>query len=414
MKFGLRGIRTLLAAVGDPQRDFQCIHVAGTNGKGSTSSMLAAVFTAAGYRTGLYTSPHLVSFTERIRIDGESIARRDVVRLTNLIERQVRRQKATYFEAVTAIAFKYFSEQRVDIGIIETGLGGRLDATNVVRPLVSVITTISLEHTAILGNSVESIAYEKAGIIKQSVPCVTGIRAAGPLAVVRRQAQKRGSQLLHGKSVKLKVRESSLKGFEVDVRVGQTSYRKLAVSLPGDHQLLNLRLVLRTLESLRRQGVCNIAEDHIRKGLAHVEALSGLQGRMSVFHRHPLVIGDVAHNPDSTKRLVGALKKIGIRNVFLVFGVVQDKDYLQMVRFLKQITRAVIVTEPRTPRARRVTDLSAAFSNQGVRVVAATATVRQAVTKALDRRGKKIPILITGSHYVLGEAMTVLRSREFT
>ncbi len=414
MKFGLRGIRTLLASLGNPHRDFKSVHVAGTNGKGSTSSMLAAVFTAAGYRTGLYTSPHLVSFTERIRINGKPIPRRDVARLTKLVKNQVQRQKATYFEAVTAIAFKYFSEQKVDIAIIETGLGGRLDATNVIRPLVSVITNISLEHTAILGNSLESIAYEKAGIIKRSIPCVTGIDAEKPLAVVRRQSRKQNAQLFHAHSVKVKVLKSGLEGLEVNARDVQASYQRLRVSLAGEHQVMNLRIVLCTLCVIQRLGSYRIEEEHIRNGLADIASFSGLEGRMSVLHRDPLVIGDVAHNPDSTRRLVAALEKVGIRNVFLVFGVVQDKDYHQMVRFLTPITRAVIVTEARTTRARRAADLSAEFSHQGIRVVEATRRVRQAVATALARRGKNVPILITGSHYVLGEAIPFLRSREFT
>ncbi len=414
MKFGLHGIRTLLAAIGNPQKDFKSIHVAGTNGKGSTSSMLAAIFTAAGYRTGLYTSPHLVSFTERIRINGKAISRSDVARLTNLIRRQVRKQQATYFEAVTAIAFKYFSEQNVDIAIIETGLGGRLDATNVVRPLVSVITNISLEHTAILGKTLESIAREKAGIIKHSVPCVTGIEESKPLAVVRRQARKRNAQLFRSLSVNVRVLHSSLYGLEVDARSGHAHYRRLRLSLAGDHQTMNLRVALRTIGVVQKLGLYTIAEDHIRRGLANIEALSGLRGRLSVFQRYPLVLGDVAHNPDSTHRLVDALKKVGVRNVFLVFGVVQDKDYHQMVRFLGPITRAAIVTEARTTRARRAADLSAEFTNQGIPVVEATKSVRRAVALALKRSMKNVPVLITGSHYVLGEAIPILRSRKFT
>lgn len=414
MKFGLQGIRTLLATIGNPERDFTGIHVAGTNGKGSTASMLAAIFTAAGYKTGLYTSPHLVSFTERIRINGRPISRKDVVRLTNLIRRQVSRQKATYFEAVTAMAFKYFADSNVDIAIIETGLGGRLDATNVLRPLVSIITNISLEHTAILGDTVESIAHEKAGIIKRSVPCITGIAEAMPLRVVRVIAKERHAPLFKAGEVTVKITKSTLERLVVNAKVGDTAYRHLKVSLAGSHQVKNLQGVLRALDIIATQGVYTIEEHHIRKGLDNIEALSGLTGRLAVLHKRPLVIGDVAHNPDSIRRLVDALRELGIRNVFLVFGVVQDKDYRQMVSFLKPITRATILTKAKTDRARGTTDLVAEFSRQGIHVAGTARSVAQATAFALVHTTKRLPILITGSHYVLGEAISFLRSRKIT
>ena len=414
MKLGLHGIRTLLATLGNPHRNFPSIHVAGTNGKGSTSSMLAAVFTAAGYRTGLYTSPHLVSFTERIRIDGKPIPRKDVARLTNLIKRQVKRQKATYFEAVTAIAFKYFSDSKVDIAIVETGLGGRLDATNVLRPLVSIITNVSLEHTAILGNTLESIAYEKAGIIKRAIPCVTGIVESKPLAVVRRRARAMEAPLINARTVDIRVIKSTLDGFVVNAKGRLASYHRLRVSLAGNYQIRNLRAVLCALEVICLGGGYSIELRHIREGLGNVESLSGLRGRLNVLHRRPLIIGDVAHNPDSTRRLVQALEELKIRNVFLVFGVVQDKDYSRMVRFLKPVTQSAILTKARTERSRATADLSAEFARQRIHVSDVTRSVARALDRAIGMRKQGLPILIAGSHYVLGEAFTYLRSRKFT
>ena len=184
MKFGLQGIRTLLTSLDHPEKQFSSIHIAGTNGKGSTASMIAAIFTAAGYKTGLYTSPHLVSFNERIRINGKAISSQAVARLATAIHPEVKRNNCTFFEAVTAMAFKYFAESKVDIAVVETGLGGRLDATNILQPLVSVITTIGLEHTQILGASLEKIAFEKGGIIKKGVPCVTGVKSQKAVRVL--------------------------------------------------------------------------------------------------------------------------------------------------------------------------------------------------------------------------------------
>jgi dihydrofolate synthase / folylpolyglutamate synthase len=414
MKFGLKGIEQLLSSIGNPHENFPSIHVAGTNGKGSTSSMLAAIFTAAGYKTGLYTSPHLVSFTERIRIDGKPIPPNDVIRLTNLIKKQVRRQKATYFEAVTALAFKYFSDREVDIAIIETGLGGRLDATNVLRPLVSVITNVSLEHTEILGKSLKKIAWEKAGIIKPGVPCITGISSAAPLKVVRQRARNERAPLHTMRGVHLEIRKSTLDGLMVNARIRSFEYRNLTVSLAGEHQAMNVRIVLQTMAVLRKQRKYQIEDRHVRRGLKNIQTLAGLQARLSVLHRHPTIIGDVAHNPDSIQRLVDSLRALNIRNVFLVFGVVKDKDYKRMIRLLKPIARYVILTKARTERARPIADLTLESLHQHMNIVGTEQTVRKAVLSALAVSPRRIPLLITGSHYIVGEALSFLRSRKFT
>ena len=414
MKFGLKGIRSLLSSIGNPHKNFPTIHVAGTNGKGSTSSMLAAVFTAAGYRTGLYTSPHLVSFTERIRINGRPIPRKDVIRVTNLIKKQVNKQKATYFEAVTAIAFKYFSDAKVDIAIIETGLGGRLDATNVLQPLVSVITNVSLEHTEILGKTIRKIAREKAGIIKTGVPCVTGIDSSIPLTVLHRRAAKLKAPLYTTRAITIKIRQSSLDGLLVDAKVGNWQFRNLLVSLAGQHQAKNVKVVLRTLAVIVANETFRIEERHIRSGLKNIQRLAGLEARLSVIHRHPLIIGDVAHNPDSIKKLVESLRGLGIRNVFLVFGVVRDKDHSRMIHFLKPITRYAILTKARTERARSVKDLALEFGRQKINVIGTEQKVSKAISSAIAASTPHVPILITGSHFTVGEALSYLRSRKFT
>jgi dihydrofolate synthase/folylpolyglutamate synthase len=414
MKFGLHGIRSLLDSIGNPHRDLACIHVAGTNGKGSTSSMLAAVFTAAGYKTGLYTSPHLVSFTERIRIDGKPISGNAVTRLTNLIKRQVRKQQSTFFEAVTAMAFKHFSEEHIDIAIIETGLGGRLDATNVVHPRVSVITNVGLEHTEILGDTVEKIAREKAGIIKRGVPCVTGIRSKNALDVVRRKARSIRAPLTTMQGTTLTIRRSSLRGLMVDVATTNARYRNLALSLAGRHQAMNLALAVRVLDAVRDQGEFVIAERDIRAGLSDVQTKAGLRARLSTICQNPTILADVAHNPEGVETLVGSLQELGVRNVLLVFGVVQDKDYEKMVRWLKPIVHSVVLTTPRTERARSITDLTLEFSRQGIDVAKTEPIVADAIDTALALNKNRRTILITGSHYVVGEALSHLHSRKFT
>jgi dihydrofolate synthase/folylpolyglutamate synthase len=326
----------------------------------------------------------------------------------------VDKQKATYFEAVTAVAFKYFSDTKVDIAIIETGLGGRLDATNVLRPLVSVITNVSLEHTEILGNTLEKIAWEKAGIIKAGIPCVTGILSARLLRVVRERARTKRTHVYPTRAVKLNVKKSTLEGLVIDAKVGASTYRNLHVSLAGEHQAMNVKIVLRTLEVLREESKFHLDQRHVRYGLMNVQKLTGLQARLSVLHRDPLILGDVAHNPDSIRRLAESLRGLKIRNVFLVFGVVRDKDYKGMIQLLSPITRNAILTKARTERARSIEDLSREFVRQKINVVGTESTVSKAVSAAITFSKKHIPILITGSHYTVGDALSFLRSRKFT
>ena len=216
MKFGLDGIRILLASFDHPEKQFPSIHIAGSNGKGSTASMIAAIFTAAGYKTGLYTSPHIVSFNERIRVNGKAISSQAVTKLLIAIRPEVEKNNCTFFEAVTAIAFKYFAESKVDIAIVETGLGGRLDATNTLKPLVSVITTIGLEHTQILGTSLEEIAFEKGGIIKKEIPCVIGVKSPRAIRVLSHICAIHNSRMVRVHTDKIHIRQSSLYGLSAD------------------------------------------------------------------------------------------------------------------------------------------------------------------------------------------------------
>ena len=411
MKFGLEGITRLLAILDDPHRKFPAIHIAGTNGKGSTASMLAAIFTAAGYKTGLYTSPHLVSFTERIRIDGRQISRRAVARHVEALRQYIVRHEPTFFEATTAIAFAHFAESKVAIAIIETGLGGRLDSTNVVKPLASVITNIGLEHTEILGDTVGKIAREKAGIIKNRVPCIAGVSQAKALSVIKNVCDKRNARLILASRINGSIRQMSLDHTTADVKVGGTSYRKLRLSLPGSFQLKNAALAIATIQELNRSGTFRITERLIRSGLSRVQELTGLSGRLSLVWRNPRVIVDVAHNADGTKQLAASLRDLGLSNLILVFGVVKDKDFSTMARALEPFAREVIAVAARTERSRLAGDVAAAFKLPPGRVTAAL-SVQEGVRLALQHSRQKTPILITGSHYVAGEALEFLAEKK--
>lgn len=412
MKFGLRNIRTLLDTIGNPQRNFRSIHVAGSNGKGSTAAMIASVLSAAGYRTGLYTSPHLVSFRERIRINGREIGPSDVVRLTRLLWPLINRRRLTFFETVTALAFRYFDEQKADIVVVETGLGGRLDATNVLMPQASVITTISREHTEILGTLIEEIAYEKAGIIKRGIPCITGVRSRAALGVIRAVARSRRAPVIRPNKIALRVKNRSLKGTRLDISVGGKRYRDLCIDLPGSHQIENATIALLTVQELDRRGIVKVPEECIRKGLAEIQRRTGLCSRLSIIRKRPRIIADVAHNPAGVRTLAREMRRLGVGKTILVFGVMKDKHVRPMIAALRPIASGAIIVQPSTDRARSAKELMKEFKSAKIPILF-TGSVRQGTAFAVKEAGSIGTVLITGSHFVVGEALAYLEGKKY-
>jgi len=411
MKFGLQGIRVLLHSLDHPEKKFPSIHIAGTNGKGSTASMIAAIFTVAGYKTGLYTSPHLISFNERIRINGKPIPSRTVARLVSVLQPEVEKNACTFFEAVTAIAFKYFAESKVDIAIVETGLGGRLDATNVLRPLVSVITTIGLEHTQILGTRITDIAFEKGGIIKKGIPCVTGTKSQRALQILQDICNQKKSQLIRIQPGGIRVKHFSLQGIVPDFLVAGSKLKNVDVSLAGEHQAMNTSLALNTIEAVIRQSDFKISEQSIRKGLGNIQKYSGLQARLSIVQQNPLILADVAHNPEAIRALCKSLRQLRLGRVHIVFGLMQDKDYKQIVKMLQEIAKAVFVVEASTDRSRCAAELAQEFCRFEVPVKEFT-DVKSGIAEAV-RKHDGVSILITGSHFVVGEALAFLKKEKY-
>ncbi|HUI10437.1 MAG TPA: folylpolyglutamate synthase/dihydrofolate synthase family protein [Bacteroidota bacterium] len=409
MKFGLRNIRALLRATGNPQRNFPSIHIAGTNGKGSTSAFIASALTEAGYRTGLYTSPHLVRFTERIRIDGREIEERRLVEYVRRMRPWVEKYRATFFEATTCAAFLYFAEERVDVAVIETGLGGRLDATNVLRPLVSAITNIALEHTELLGTTIRRIAREKGGIIKPGVPAVTGETDPEALQVLRARAR----------SCRVHLREST-RGVEVrgtrgggavSMRAGSISLSSFAPGLPGDHQVRNAALafcVLRTLIETPggHAAFGRLTPRAIRNGFVRVKRNTGLRGRLEQIKGKRRILLDVAHNPAGMRTLVEALRRGRRKNLIAVFGVMKDKEYRPMLAGLAEIAEPIIAVAPPQERSLPAIELWRAGRDLGLEVLIG-GSVASGLRKAA-RMAAKRGLLVTGSHYVVGEALKAL------
>ena len=411
IKPGLSRTISLLGALGNPHHSFRAVHVGGTNGKGSTAAMLASVMAAQGYRVGLYTSPHLVDFTERIRVNGVSIPHDRAWELTEAVRSAAETRlmdPPTFFEATTALAFMYFADVGVEYAVVEVGLGGRFDATNILTPLVSVITTIGLDHQQYLGNTLEAIAGEKAGIVKAGVPVITGRLEEGPLSVVRAKAAASRTfcfSLGHDFDI-------------VEKSPDRFSYRGLsraydAVSLPlaGRHQLDNAACALAALEVAAEGGVA-VEERAIRDGLRTVH----WPGRLETVGRKPTILLDGAHNPQAAEALATYLMTLqarrtasGAGHLILLVGMMRDKDIEGVLARLTAISGVsrLILTRSAHPRAADPEDLAREGAHMGVPIQIG-ATVSEAFTQARALAGPDDTICVTGSLLVVGEVKAIL------
>ncbi len=392
---GLERTQTLCRLLGEPQKGMRFIHVAGTNGKGSCCAMLTSVLQAAGYRVGLYTSPHMIRFNERMQVDGIPIGDEQLATLTSQIRPLVEgmADTPTEFELVTAIAFAYFRQMDCDIVILETGLGGRLDSTNVIEaPLVSVITGIGLDHTAILGDTYAKIAYEKAGIIKNGCPVVLGDCNDEARNVLLAKAEECGAAVYGADASALADISYSLDG----TRFSYRAYKDVYLSLVGVYQPRNCATVLECIEALRAHGF-EIPEEAIRHGLANVKWI----GRFEVLSRDPLVVYDGGHNPDGVKAFVDSLAAVlGEQKVCLVCGILRDKDHSHMINELEKVAAAVFTLTVDSPRAMPADELALALSESGI-PAEPSETAEQAVEKAFAyAKAHRIPLVMNGSLYM--------------
>ena len=347
----------LCSELGNPEKKFRSIHVAGTNGKGSVSSMLAAVFAASGYKTGLYTSPHLKDFTERIRINGNPIPESSVIDLVKRMQATIEKISPSFFEVTVAMAFEYFANEEVDIAVIEVGMGGRLDSTNVINPDLSIITNISMDHAQFLGDNLGKIAQEKAGIIKPGVPVIVGLIQEETQSVFESIAARNKAELSFCQNfLKIERIKGDLFGqfFRVDEIQSDTDLcpktwlEDLFLPLPGLYQKENLRTVLQGVKMLRKLG-WNLSDQSIREGFLNLRKLSGLRGRMEVLSEKPLVICDVGHNEAGIDWILKQLKTLKYGDLHLVWGAVNDKDLDQILSRLP-INAVYYFVKPEVPR----------------------------------------------------------------
>lgn len=414
IKPGLERIEQLCESLDNPQQRLPVIHIAGTNGKGSTSSMLASILQHAGYRVGLYTSPHIRTFHERIRVNGQMISSEDIIRLARPLMDQAAAIGGTFFEVTTAMAFAYFAEHRVDAAIIETGLGGRLDATNVVSPLVSIITGIDYDHMEYLGTTLPQIASEKAGIIKAGAPAIVGPLLAAQdtmeetvlRAVFSDKAQRVGTSVTFAPDVAKVDVDRIHHDLTMTVSVIDAGgLRYYDVDLAGSHQAANVATVMAALPAL--QSTWFIEEQHIEQGLRSVRTTTGLTGRVQYVMGSPHTVLDVSHNPGGLAALVTTLRDAGYADHSwqVVFGAMRDKDVAGMVRSLKSATETFHVCAPALERAMDTASLATIATESGLTDIVSHASVAEAVHQARQRG----PTLICGSFHVADEALAALQ-----
>ena len=399
-KKDLHNTIALCEALGNPHHQFKSIHIAGTNGKGSTSHMLAAILQTAGYKTGLYTSPHLQDFRERIKVNGAMCSEEFVVRFTERIQPLITELQPSFFEITVAMAFSWFAEQQVDIAVIETGLGGRLDSTNIIQPELSIITNIGWDHMNLLGDTLEAIAGEKAGIIKPNTPVVIGEADGSIEAVFTQQAKQQGAQLIFAQSIR-QITHTAYQHQHLTVEVSKgdakTTY---LLDLNGIYQTQNLLTVLAATDVLQQNG-WPLSDAYIKSALANVKSLTGLYGRWDIIQESPLVVLDVGHNEDGIKQIIRQLNHTSYQQMHIITGMVKDKDVDKVLTLLPKHAHYYF-TKAQIPRALPENELLEKAVANGL-TGKAYAEVNTALQAALQAANENDLVLVCGSVFVVGE-----------
>lgn len=416
INLGLDRITELLRRVGNPHLKLKVIHIGGTNGKGSVANMVASVLQAAGYKTGIFTSPHLHKYTERYRINGEQISEARVAEILTMLKPHLDNmvfegfECPTEFEVSTAMAFCYFYEEDVDLVVLEVGMGGAIDSTNVVHPLVSVITNVDMDHVEYLGNTICEIARTKAGIIKRGVPVVTAENKPKALGVIKDACLNNNAKLtIVGKDVVWYESNSSdisdndesfmFLGQKFNVKTLKNEYLDLHLPLLGEHQKTNAATAIAVLEELQEYGIF-ISADEIRRGLSSVR----WPGRFEIVNRNPVIVLDGAHNVSGVESLCSTLNKyFSKRNIVLVLGMLADKERKKIVEKLVPISKKVVVTKPNSPRAQSWQQI-AHWAREFLSEVYLIERIPEAVDKAIEIADLEDVICITGSLYMLADA----------
>jgi dihydrofolate synthase/folylpolyglutamate synthase len=392
----------LCAFLKNPQQHFKCIHIAGTNGKGSVSHMLASVLQEQGYKTGLYTSPHIRDFRERIRINGAMISEKAVIDFTESIQSFIDEKEPSFFEVTVGMAFKYFADEGVDIAVIETGLGGRLDSTNIIDPEISVITNIGFDHTALLGNTLEAIAGEKAGIIKKTKPVVIGRSNSSTKNVFLNKAKETVSPIQFAEEnyrIENIANGRTTLSFQITSPTGLQ--RNISSKLNGIYQVENIRTVVASIDLLNELR-WKISEDALLKGIYNTSLNTGLRGRWETIEENPTVVLDVGHNPDGIEQILKQLNNCTYNQLHIILGLSKDKDYQEILSLLPKNARYSF-TIPRALDAAALKEEARKLGLEGNDFT----NVNDALSYAKEHSSKDDLILICGSVFVIGELNSI-------
>ena len=403
-KPGLERVAALCKALGNPQKKLRFVHIAGTNGKGSTSAMLASVLQSAGYRTGLYTSPYIRTFCERIRVDGENISKDRLAELTERIRpiAEKMEDKPTEFELITALAFCYFADCACDVVVLEVGLGGRLDSTNIIENTVlSIITGIDFDHTALLGNTISEIATEKAGIIKAGRPVLFGGTVGEARDAVLRVATEKGAPFYTVDRSSYHEKEATLDGTRFDY----LHYTDLHLPLLGAYQPYNATLVLTAIDLLSKQGFC-IDSEAVRRGFSAVR----WSARFELLSRDPIIIYDGGHNPEGVRAAVASIKRyLPNQRVNMLGGVMADKERGEMIETMKPIVARAFAVTPNNPRALAADEYAAQLESHGIPATAYASVVEGVRAAVETSREEGRPLLCLGSLYLYEEVEAAVK-----
>jgi dihydrofolate synthase/folylpolyglutamate synthase len=405
IKLGLENIRQILNFLNNPQNKFKSIHIAGTNGKGSTSSFIASILSEMNFKVGLYTSPHLVRFNERIRIDGKEIEDDFLVEMINFLKPQIEKIKPTFFEVTTAIAFEYFSEKKVDYGVIETGLGGRLDSTNVLLPEVSVITKIGFDHKEFLGYTIEKIAREKAGIIKEKIPVIISQNEENVKIIFKEISAEKNSPIIFvDENYFHSNLEQSIEKMTAQVysKISEINYSILSTMI-GDFQIENIKTSIATVENLFPEH--NLKEI-IFNGIRNL--MFRLRGRFEIINTKPKIILDTCHNSDAIRNFILSLNKLIQNPKLAVFGIMKDKEIDDVIELIESSFEKIFLCEARIERSMNVFELAKKFKQSKIETFNSVETaVREALIKFLEDE----VVVIFGSNFIVGEAIEFLERK---
>ncbi|WP_259071381.1 bifunctional folylpolyglutamate synthase/dihydrofolate synthase [Mucilaginibacter sp. X4EP1] len=407
-KADLTNTIALCELLDNPQHKFKSVHVGGTNGKGSTSHMLAAILQTAGYKTGLYTSPHLKDFRERIRVNGQMISEQSVIDFVADHQQGFENIKPSFFEMTVALAFDIFAKEKVDIAFVEVGLGGRLDSTNIITPLLSIITNIGWDHMNLLGNTLQLIAGEKAGIIKPGIPVIIGENQPEVADIFIEKAEKEGSRISFASDIKMEVlsrgSESRNPNELLRIKVNQSASKTidLSLDLTGTYQLKNIKTVLVAVDELRLQGF-KITDEHLKTALRQVKILTGLHGRWEVLSKQPLTICDTGHNPEGIKEVLQNIASVKYDQLHFVFGAVNDKDISKILAMLPQ-KATYYFCKPDIPRGLDAESLKQQAENANLHGQSYP-SVKAALQAAQQAAMANDLVFVGGSTFVVAEAV---------